>query len=67
MPILKHVAVRHGGLLTITPDAVRISTQVPLSEKDPIDSTVTITRVNGKRFTLGDVTEVSVIHTRKQE
>ena len=59
--IIKHIAVKHGGMTTIVPDAVRVSTDRDI---------VTITRVNGKnlkRFSLMDVTEVISVHTRKQE
>lgn len=71
---LKHVAVRHAGMLTIIPDVIRISTQEAGEELTSTgelqtwsENTVTITRANGKRLTFISVTEVSSLYSRKQE
>lgn len=71
---LKHVAVRHAGMLTIIPDVIRISTQEAGEElisagelQTWSENTVTITRANGKRLTFISVTEVSSLYSRKQE
>jgi hypothetical protein len=69
--VLKHVAIRHDGMLTIVPDVVTFSTQQAGEElvgpghvQTWSTSYVTITRASGNRFTLDKVAEVNVIFSR---
>ena len=70
--LTKHICVRFAGMTLIVPDVVRVYTQTEGEElvdgtKVEWDSSVSITRANGRRFTLNNVTEVTSIFTRKQE